>query len=433
MADSDVEVVVIGGGAAGVAAAKRLTEASIGCLLVEARPRLGGRAWTVHDDSGHALDLGCGWLHSADRNPWTRVAQREGFAIDETPPPWRNRPLEASLTRAEHNAFRQAIDEFYTHLEEAAEGNIDAPASTLLDPASRWNPLLNAMSTYISGAELDRVSLKDLDNYHSTDLNWRVVEGYGTLVSAHGANLPVMLGCPVGGIDHGGKRIAIRTNKGAITADQVILTVPSAILAAERIRFTPALPEKVEAAYGLPLGHDDKLFISLDGAEEFPASARLFAHTDRAATAGYHIRPFGWPMIEAYFGGACAAELETAGEAAFFDFAVAELVGVMGTDFAKRLKPIGVHCWGTDPYALGAYSFARPGYADRRAVLAAPVDDRLFFAGEACSLHDFSTAHGGYLTGVAAAEGVIAARSKGKSGLTARRHPHEALSKPGRE
>ena len=412
MPESDVEVVVIGGGAAGVAAAQRLADASVRSLLVEARPRLGGRAWTVHDRDGHALDLGCGWLHSADRNPWIDVAQQEGFAIDKTPPPWRNRPLEASLSRAEHRAFRQAIDEFYVRLEDAAQGAADAPASTLIDPANRWKPLLDAMSTYISGAELERVSLKDLDAYHSTDANWRVVEGYGTLISAYGANLPVMLDCPVSAIDHGGKRLTIQTSKGSIAADQAIITVPSTIIADERIRFSPTIPDKIKAARGLPLGLDDKLFISLEGAEEFPTSARLFAHTDRTATAGYHIRPFGWPMIEAYFGGACAAQLEAGGEAAFFDFAVAELVGVMGGNFAKRLKPICVHCWGADPYALGAYSFARPGYADRRAVLAEPIDDRLFFAGEACSLHDFSTAHGGYLTGVAAADGVIAARRK---------------------
>lgn len=412
MRDSHVDVVVVGGGAAGVAAAKRLTEASIRCLLVEARPRLGGRAWTVHDRNGHGLDLGCGWLHSADRNPWTGVAQQQGFTIEKTPPPWMNRPLEASLSHAEHSAFRQAIDQFYTRLEEAAQRGTDAAASSVLDPANRWNPLLDAMGTYISGAELERVSLKDLDNYHSTDINWRVVEGYGTLIAAYGANVPAMLDCPVSGVDHSGKRLRIQTSKGAITANQAIVTVPSTIVAAERIQFTPALPDKVEAANRLPLGHDDKLFMSLDGAEEFPTSARLFAHTNRTATAGYHIRPFGWPMIEAYFGGACAAELENGGQAAFFDFAVAELVGVMGSEFAKSLKPIRVHCWGRDPFALGAYSFARPGYADRRAVLAEPVDDRLFFAGEACSLHDFSTAHGGYLTGVAAAESVIAARGK---------------------
>jgi monoamine oxidase len=412
MSESDVDVVIVGGGAAGVAAAKRLSEGSIRCLLVEARPRLGGRAWTVHDASGHALDLGCGWLHSADRNPWVGVAQHEGFTIDKTPPPWMSRPLEASLSLADHGAFRQAFGEFYTRLEEAAQGQTDAPASTLLDPANRWNPLLDAMSTYISGAELERVSLKDLDNYHSTNVNWRAVEGYGTLISAYGATLPVMLACPVSGIDHSGKRLQIQTSQGSIAADQAIVTVPSAILAAERIRFTPALPDKIEAAQRLPLGHNDKLFMSLDRAEEFPTSVRVFARTDQVATAGYNIRPFGWPLIEAYFGGNCAAELEAGGDAAFFDFAVAELVGVLGSDFAKRLKPIRVHRWGTDQYALGAYSFALPGYADRRAALAEPIDDRLFFAGEACSLHDFSTAHGGYLTGVAAADGVIAARRK---------------------
>jgi monoamine oxidase len=415
MPESDVEVVVIGGGAAGVAAAKQLQQASIRGLLVEARPRLGGRAWTVDDGSGHALDLGCGWLHSADRNPWVGVAQQEGFAIDKTPPPWMNKPpLEVSFSRAEYNDFRRTFGEFYERLEQAAQCETDARASTLLDPANRWNPLIDAMSTYISGTELERVSLKDLDNYHNTSVNWRVVEGYGTLISAYGATLPAMLDCPVSGIDYSGKRLKIQTSKGSIAADQAIVTVPSAVLAAERIRFTPALPGKIEAASGLPLGLADKLFISLDNAEEFPASARLFAHTDRTATAGYHIRPFGWPMIEAYFAGACAAGLEAAGEGAFFDFTVAELVGVLGSDFAKRLKPIRVHRWGADPFALGSYSFALPGYADRRAVLAESVDDRLFFAGEACSRHDFSTAHGGYLTGVAAANDVIAARSKSR-------------------
>ena len=84
MPGSDVEVVVVGGGAAGVAAARHLYESSIDCLLIEARPRLGGRAYTVIDPSGFALDLGCGWLHSADRNPWAAVAEAQGATIDKT-------------------------------------------------------------------------------------------------------------------------------------------------------------------------------------------------------------------------------------------------------------------------------------------------------------------------------------------------------------
>ena len=104
------------------------------------------------------------------------------------------------------------------------------------------------------------------------------------------------------------------------------------------------------------------------------------------------------------------ARLEAAGEGAFFDFAVGELTGLLGGDFAKRLKPIRVHRWGADPFARGAYSYALPGKADCRAVARrAPVDDRLFFAGEACSQHDYSTAHGAYRTGIAAAEDVMKA------------------------
>ena len=136
----------------------------------------------------------------------------------------------------------------------------------------------------------------------------------------------------------------------------------------------------------------------------------MFGRTDRVGTGAYHLRPFGRPQIEGYFGGTLARELEAGGEGAFFDFAVSELAGLLGNDFARRLKPIAVHGWGADPFARGSYSYARPGNAELRATLATSVDDRLFFAGEACSRHDFSTAHGGWLTGVAAADQVIAAR-----------------------
>src|SRR5262249_38942491 len=97
-------------------------------------------------------------------------------------------------------------------------------------------------------------------------------------------------------------------------------------------------------------------------------------------------------------------------DAAFFDFAKTELIGLLGNDFAHRIKPIHVHRWKADPFARGSYSYALPGKAECRAVLAAPVDRRLFFAGEACSRNDYSTAHGGDLSGIAAAEQAIAAR-----------------------
>jgi monoamine oxidase len=183
-------------------------------------------------------------------------------------------------------------------------------------------------------------------------------------------------------------------------------------MAEEAIRFTPALPEKAEAASGLPLGLADKLFLALERPEEFEIDTRLFGRTDTTGTGAYHFRPLGRPQIEAYYGGALAAELEAGGQAAFLDFAVGELTAHLGSDFAKRVKPVGSHRWRADEFARGSYSYALPGKADCRAVLAAPVDGRIFFAGEACSREDYSTAHGAYLTGVGAAEQVLAVLRK---------------------
>ena len=148
MSSRDVEVVVIGGGAAGVAAAKRLCQASIRCLVVEARPRLGGRAWTVTDASGFALDLGCGWLHSADRNPWTGVAEEHGVAIDKTPPPWKRSAFELGFPHAEQDEFQDAMAAFFARVERAAQSEKDVAASTLLKPDCRWNGLIGAIGTY---------------------------------------------------------------------------------------------------------------------------------------------------------------------------------------------------------------------------------------------------------------------------------------------
>ena len=411
MPNSDFETVVVGGGAAGIAAARRLHQAGVDCLIVEARARLGGRAWTVAGPSGSALDLGCGWLHSADRNPWVAVAEEQDRTIDKTPPPWRRRSSSLGFTEDSRLEFLKAQEEFFSRVSERAQKEPDVPAAALMEAGCRWNNLINAVGTYISGAELDRVSARDFDNFEDTGVNWRVVEGYGATIAACGEKYPAAINCPVLRIDHHGKRLKIETQQGGITADQAIVTIPSAVLAEADNLFSPALPDKTQAAQGLPLGLADKLFLSLENAEEFEKDSRLFGATDRTATATYHLRPFGRPQIEVFFGGALAAELEQADVRAFFDFAVSELTGLLGSAFSQRVKPIHIHRWAADPFARGSYSYARPGMADCRAKLAASVNNRLFFAGEACSPGDFSTAHGGWITGVAAAEQVLSVRS----------------------
>jgi len=414
MADGEVQVAIIGGGAAGIAAARRLEEASLDAVLLEARPRLGGRAWTVNSGTGFPIDVGCGWLHSGDRNPWREIAQSQGFAIDKTPPPWARASGPIGARGGNIAEFMSAMRDFREAVDSLSEGEPDRPAAAFLEPQNAWNPLIDAVSTYYSGAELAHVSARDLSRYDDGGVNWRVAEGYGHVVAAHAARLKVELRCEARQIDRRGKRLRIETTRGAILADAAIVTLPSNLLAGRADFFLPALPEKSEAAAGLPLGLADKLFVSLTGAEDFEKESRAFGRPDRTATAAYHFRPFGRPMIEAYFGGALAAELEASGEAAFFDFAVGELVGLFGGDFARQVAPLGFHGWKSDPFSRGSYSYALPGKADCRVALAAPVEDRLFFAGEACSQEDYSTAHGAYRTGIVAADQAIAALRLGR-------------------
>jgi monoamine oxidase len=92
------------------------------------------------------------------------------------------------------------------------------------------------------------------------------------------------------------------------------------------------------------------------------------------------------------------------------EFALGELAGLYGGEIRRRLAPLATTAWGRDPLSLGSYSYARPGHAGDRARLAEPVDDRLFFAGEAVSPNDYSTAHGAFMTGEAAAEQILAKR-----------------------
>ena len=193
------------------------------------------------------------------------------------------------------------------------------PASDCLLASDPWNDLIGAAATFITGAELDKVSAFDLNGYSDTEINWRVAEGYGHLIAASGAALDVTLDCIVTRIDARDPRIRVETSCGAVVCDRVLITIPTSVLSTGAIEFLPALPEKLDAASRLPLGLNDKLFLSLTQAEEFEKDSRVFGRTDRVATATHHIRPFGRSQIEAYFGGSLAHELESGGPEAFFN------------------------------------------------------------------------------------------------------------------
>jgi monoamine oxidase len=413
---SSVDVAIIGAGAAGLGAANALKGSGLSVIVLEARERLGGRAHTIMASPDVTFDVGCGWLHSADRNSFVGIAERLGFEINKSLPPWRERAYGKAFPQEDRDDFVRALNEFYDRAEQAAadaeHSGRDGAASLCLEPGNRWNPMIDAISTYVNGCELDQVSLLDMDAYEDTDINWRVRRGYGSLVAAYGASCPVALTCVVTLIDHSANRVRIETSLGTLEADKVIVTVPTNLLADESIRFHPPLPAKIDAARGLPLGLADKVTLSLADAETMPVEGNLRGATMRTGMGTYHIRPFGQPCIEGFFGGRFAQSLEDAGDGALAAAAIDEIVSFLGNDFRRRLKPLAESRWAHDPFARGSYSHALPGHAGDRAVLAAPVDGRLFFAGEATSPEFFTTAHGARDSGERAAEEVLATLTK---------------------
>src|SRR5947209_5918488 len=213
---SEVDVAVIGAGAAGIGAARRLADSgSVSVLVLEARGRVGGRVHTI-EPAGFPLDRGAEWLHSADRNPLSPIARELGFQVHHRPPEWTTR-LRRSRETVEAEADWLATREAQGRARrKAAAQPADRPLASLVPPGGRWNELLDATSTWGNGAELDRISVEDYVRYEDSGTNWRLGEGYGRLFERLAEGLPVALGAAVLRIDHGGRAIRLETTRGTV-------------------------------------------------------------------------------------------------------------------------------------------------------------------------------------------------------------------------
>ena len=404
------DVAVVGAGAAGIGAARRLARSGLSTVILEALPRLGGRAWT-QQAAGFPLDLGCGWLHSADRNPWTRIAEETGFEVDRRTPAWGTQYRDLGFPEVERNAARGAFARWNRRLVTTPPAS-DCAADLLLEADSKWTPYLQAMSGFISGDELERISVKDYAAYDvaSTYLNWRAPAGYGALVTASlpaGSDLHV--GLPVDAITLDERRVALRTSAGTLRARAVIITISTNVLAGDSIAWPSILDPWRGAAARLPLGDDEKLFLEVIGASPFAPESHVLGDPYDMATGVYYIRPFGWPVIECFLGGAGARAASASGPDAAYARALDQLAALFGSAAPRHLRPLAASNWARAATIGGAYSHALPGQADARVALARPFEDRLFFAGEATHRTDFSTAHGAYESGVRAAEEAMTA------------------------
>ena len=406
---TEPDIAIIGAGAAGIGAARRLEGRGLSVLVLEALPRSGGRAWT-REAAGVPIDLGCGWLHSADRNPWTRIAEDSGFTVDRRESAWGRQERDLGISADDWAAARRAFNDWSARI--ATSSPASDIAADALEPGERWNPYLQALSGYISGDELERISAQDYAAYDaaSTYCNWRVPAGYGTLITASlPASIDTRLNTPVEAVALDGRRVALRTASGSVQARAVIVTVSTHVLAGDAIAWPSALDPWREAACRMPLGHDEKLFLEIIGVSPFTPESHVLGDPEDATTGSYYIRPFGRSVIECFFGGAGARAITADGQDIAFARAIDQLVKLYGSRVRDCLRPLAASDWAGNPRIGGAYSHALPTHAGARAILARPFDDRLFFAGEATHGSDFSTAHGAYQSGVRAAEEALAA------------------------
>jgi monoamine oxidase len=403
---SDYDIAVVGAGAAGLAAARTACDHGLRTVVLEAKSRVGGRAYTENVSLGVPFDHGCRWLHSAGRNPFVAIARRLGYA-----PYLEQRVRQVFLGDRRADAAETAEwTEFalrnFKAMEAAGRAGQDVPASQAIERGRRWSGLFDAWCAMMTAFNTDGVSTLDYARYIDTKENWVVPEGFGTLIAHYGAGLPVTLDAPVRRVAWGGPRVTLETPVGTVEARAAIVTVSTAVLANGGIRFDPALPDWKQAAIeAVPMGAANKVAFAVRR-DIFGAPEGRFSifSSDKADAMHFHVRPCGDPVVGAYVGGRVCDALEKDGKAAMTALALERLKAIFGNAIEKEITASVATAWRGDPDIGGGYSGAKPGQADCRAELGRPLDDRLFFAGEAASIDFYSTAHGAYFSGVAAAE-----------------------------
>jgi monoamine oxidase len=403
-----MDVVIIGGGAAGIGAARRLAQTGLSTLLIEASSRLGGRAWT-HEVAGLNVDLGCGWFHSAERNAWVGIAEAAGISIDRSPAQWRVQYHDLHFSPAQQAAARRAIAAWHGRLESSPPPS-DC-ASDALEARGEWNNYIRTVAGFISGGSLERLSVADYLAYDeaSSDNNWRTPAGLGSVVArSFPERIGLRLATAVREITLEPQGVAIHTPAGEIHSRAAILAVSTAVLAGDLLKLPAQVAPWREAALQLPMGHNEKFFIRVIGGP-FENETQLLGDPHAERTASYYIRPMGLPVIECFFGGESARFVSEKGPATGFDFALEQLRSLFGSGIRDWLRPLAASNWSQMQHIGGAYSYALPGHVSARNALAQPFEDRLFFAGEATSPGDFSTVHGAHDSGVRAANEVVAA------------------------
>lgn len=405
----DFDTVIVGAGAAGIAAAKRLAAAGRRYVVIEAAEHIGGRCVTDNRAFGIPFDRGAHWIHLPNTNPLAKFAPGRGIEIYPAP---RSQKVRIGLRYAREKELEDflAVQVRATRAIDDAARKVDvACGSALPSDLGDWQATAEfVLGPFAYGQDLARLSAADFASATERSSDAFCRQGFGTLLAARAAGVTVELSTPATAISID-RAVTVQTPKGTITARTGIITVSTAVLASHRIEFTPELPQRVsEAFHSLPLGSYDHIALEFAGNPlGLDSDDLVFEKSADARTAAILGNVSGTRLCLIEVAGSFGRSLAAQGADAMVDFAGDWLGKLYGAEIRKAIKRAAVTRWNADRLALGAMSAALPGGHAARAVLTEPVRDAVWFAGEAVHETLWGTVGGAWASGERAADAVL--------------------------
>lgn len=417
-------VIVIGSGMAGITAARALSDSGYQVQILEAQNRNGGRIMT-NRQLGAPVDLGAAWIHGKPRNPVTKLANQFGTPYSKTD--WTNlqgyengSPTNNSIL----GAYKPELAAIYrkTYWKEATE-QLDQNINEIMHNAQKRSNLssesIHGGDDMLTGSELNevialrRAALEIESEYHEySGGDHLVVGGYDTIINGLSAGLSIQYRQTVEKIEYSAAGVNVITNQGQFSADRIVLTTPLGVLKKRSIEFNPGLSAEKESALDrLGMTTLNKVVLHFDKAF-WPKNADGLVQIDPSGSPHLFLNLYHYqdePILVYLAASEQGRELERLQDRDSVSFAMNILRDMFGTSIPAPTTGLRTR-WASNPFSYGSFSYRKAGStpADRD-ILAEPMDNRIFFAGEATHATRYGTVHGAYLSGLRAAEEVLRA------------------------
>jgi len=406
----DADVVVIGAGAAGIGAARRIMAAGRKVVMIEASSTIGGRCVTDAASFDVPFDRGARWLYNAENNPAAKLARGVGMELYPAPRGQRIRIGRRNARAGESEDFLATLVRANRAIGDAVRGKADMPAAAGLPKdlgvwAGTTDFLLGA---YATGKDLKDLSALDLVAMAQRDGPSACRQGVGALIAKLGEPLPVVLSTPVTRVVWSGRDAQVETSAGTISAKAVVITASTNALLSGKIKFTPELPKRQQdAASKLTLGSYDHIALELPGNPLGLSRDDIVIEQSTDRSTGFLFANLGGSSLcQVDVAGSFGAELSARGEANMVAFASEWLTKLFGADVKNLVKRTTATRWNDVPHVYGAMAAAAPGGQLSRKVLMEPMG-AVYFAGDAIHDTQWGTVGGAWESGERAADAAL--------------------------